>query len=62
MYIYNQLNRHFKKGITRVTGFSWGILLAKGDHLDRVHSDQKVHKVIRRGRLVLVIGDQESQS
>ncbi len=25
---------------------------AKGDHLDRVHSDEKVLKMIRRGRLV----------
>jgi hypothetical protein len=29
---------------------------AKGDHLDRVHSDQKVLEIIRYGRLVLLIG------
>jgi hypothetical protein len=28
---------------------------AKGDHLDRVHSDQMVLEVIRWGRLVLFI-------
>ncbi len=45
------------------TGRSRGIFLqAKGDHLDWVHSGQKVLKVIRRGRLVLVIGGQESQN
>jgi hypothetical protein len=35
---------------------------AKGDHLDRVHSDQMVLKIIRWGRPVLVIGGQESQT
>jgi hypothetical protein len=30
------------------------------DLLDRVHSDQEVLEVIRRGRLIFVIGDQES--
>jgi hypothetical protein len=34
----------------------------KADHLDQVHSDQKVLKVIRWGRLVLLIRNQESQS
>jgi hypothetical protein len=29
---------------------------------NQVHSDQKVLKIIRRGRLVLVIGGQESQT
>jgi hypothetical protein len=35
---------------------------AKGDLLDQVHSDQMVLKMIRQGRLVLVIGDKESQN
>jgi hypothetical protein len=35
---------------------------AKGDHLDRAHSDQMVLEMIRQGRLVLVIGGQESQN
>jgi hypothetical protein len=36
------------------TMHSRGILLqAKGDHLDRVHSDQMVLEMIRQGRLVL---------
>jgi hypothetical protein len=35
---------------------------AKGGHLDQVHSDQMVLEMIRRGRLVLVIGGQESQN
>ncbi len=46
--------------VTRVAGRLWvptvhsrGILLqAKGDHLDRVHSDQTVLKMIRQGKLV----------
>jgi hypothetical protein len=33
----------------------------KGDHLDSVQSDQNVLEMIRRGRLVLLIGGQESQ-
>jgi hypothetical protein len=38
------------------TGPSRDILhKANGDHLDRVHADQKVLEVIGRGRLVLVI-------
>ncbi len=37
-------------------------ILHKEDHLDRVHSDQKVLKIIRQGRLVFVIGSQESQT
>jgi hypothetical protein len=42
---------------------SRGILRkAKGDHLDRVFSGQKVLEMIRRGRLILVIGDQDSQA
>ncbi len=51
-------------GINRgPTGSSRGIFCqAKGDHLDQVHSDQKVLDVIRWGRLVLVIGGQESQT
>jgi hypothetical protein len=45
------------------TGSSRGILhQAKGDHLYQVHSYQKVLNVIRWGRLVLVIGGQESQN
>jgi hypothetical protein len=35
---------------------------AKGDHLDCIHSDQMVLEIISRGRLVLVIGGQESQN
>ncbi len=35
---------------------------AKGDHLDQVYSDQKVLKVIRWGKLDLLIGGQESQN
>ncbi len=35
---------------------------AKGDHLDGVHPDQIVLKMIRQGRLVFVIRGQESQS
>jgi hypothetical protein len=35
---------------------------AKRDHLDQVHSDQKFLKMIRRGRLVLFIGGQESRN
>jgi hypothetical protein len=35
---------------------------AKGDHLDRVQSYQKVLWVIRQGKLVLVIRGQESQN
>jgi hypothetical protein len=35
---------------------------AKGDHLDRVYSDQKVLAVIRQGRLVLVNRGKESQN
>jgi hypothetical protein len=39
------------------TGRSRDILhKANGDHLDRVHTDQKVLEVIGWGRLVLVIG------
>jgi hypothetical protein len=34
----------------------------KDGHLDQVPSDQKVLEMIRRGRLVLVIGGQESQN
>ncbi len=34
----------------------------RGDHLDRVHSDQKVLYFLRQGRLVLVIRGQESQA
>ncbi len=57
--------------LTRVAGINWGILLGapgtycitpKGDHLDRVHSDQKVLEMIKRGRLVLVFCGQESQT
>jgi hypothetical protein len=33
-----------------------------GDHLDRIHSDQNVLEVIRRGRLFLLIGGQGSQT
>jgi PHP family Zn ribbon phosphoesterase len=32
------------------------LLKAKRDQLDRVHSEQKVLKMIRQGRLVLLIG------
>jgi hypothetical protein len=40
-----------------LTGCSRDILhKANGDHLDRVHADQKVLGVIGWGRLVLVIG------
>jgi hypothetical protein len=54
----------------RVAGISWGTFWvlegilhkAREDHLDQVHSDQKILKVIRQGRLVLVIGGQESQN
>ncbi len=35
---------------------------AKRDHLGRVHTDQKVLEMIRQRRLVLFIGDQESQN
>jgi hypothetical protein len=35
---------------------------AKGDHLDQVHLNQKVLKVIWQGRLVLAIGGQESRN
>ncbi len=35
---------------------------AKGDHLDRVHSDQMVPEMIRWGRMVLVISGKESQN
>jgi hypothetical protein len=35
---------------------------AKGDYLDQVNPNQKVLKVIRQGRLVLVIGGQESRN
>jgi hypothetical protein len=35
---------------------------AKQDHLDQAHSDQMVLEMIRWGRLVLFIGDQESQN
>jgi hypothetical protein len=46
-----------------LTGHSKDILRkATGDHLDQVHSDQKVLEMIRRGRLVLVIRGQESQN
>jgi hypothetical protein len=31
-------------------------------HLDHVHPDQKVLEMIRRGRLVLFFGGQESQN
>jgi hypothetical protein len=34
---------------------------AKGDHLDRVHSDQMVLEMIRQAMLVLFIGGQKSQ-
>jgi hypothetical protein len=54
----------------RVARISWGhtgssrviFRKAKGHHLDRVHSDQKLLKIIRQGRLVLVIGGKESQN
>jgi hypothetical protein len=47
----------------RVARISWGptghsrdiLHKAKGDHIDRVHSDQKVLEMIRQGRLILVI-------
>ncbi len=56
--------------IRRVVGISWrptgcsmGILhKAKGNYLDWVHSDQKALKVIRQGRLVLVIEGQASHT
>jgi hypothetical protein len=38
------------------------IAQAKGDHLDRVHSDQVVLEMIRRGRLFFVIEGKESQN
>jgi hypothetical protein len=42
------------------TGFSRDILhKAKGYHLDRLHSGQKVLEVIRWGRLILLIGGQD---
>jgi hypothetical protein len=34
---------------------------AKEDHLDRIHSGQNVLKMIRHGRLVLMIGGKESK-
>ncbi len=65
----NQLNCLVNSGrIMRIARINWGILLgiilhkAKGYHLDRVHSDQKILEMIRWGRLVLVIGGQESQT
>jgi hypothetical protein len=71
MYIYNQLNYHFIEGnnesswdqLGNPPGSSKDILCkAKGDHLDQLLSNQKVLKVIRRGRLVLVFGCQDSQN
>ncbi len=38
------------------------LLKAKGDHLDKVHSDQKVLEMIRHRMLVLVIEGQGSQT
>ncbi len=38
------------------------IMQAKGGHLDRVNSDQKILEMIRAGRLVLFVGGQESQN
>jgi hypothetical protein len=57
-YIYNQLNCLFsQRKNARVTRINWGALLcklsrdilrkAKGDHLVRVHSDEKVLEMIR---------------
>jgi hypothetical protein len=63
-YTYNQLNCHFnQRKIIRVPGINWGpigcsrgiLCQAKGDYLDRVHSDQKVLEVIRWGRLVPIV-------
>jgi hypothetical protein len=63
MYINNQLNHHLKKKNNKSNrGLVGESYWPKGDHLDGVNSDQKVLKVIRRGRLVLVIRDQEPQS
>jgi hypothetical protein len=49
-----------KDSVMRVAGILWVPTMcskyilhqAKGDHLDRVHTDQMVLKMIRRGRLV----------
>ncbi len=35
---------------------------AKGDHLDRVNSDQMVLEINRQGRLVIVIRGQDAQT
>ncbi len=50
-----------QREITKVIGeSSWALkghtAQAKWDHLDLVHPDQKVLELIRRERLVLVIG------
>jgi hypothetical protein len=50
----------YKDSVMRVAGLLWVptmhsrdiLLQAKRDHLDRVHSDQMVLEMIRRGRLV----------
>jgi hypothetical protein len=50
----------YRDSVMRVAGILWVptmhsrdiLLQAKGDHLDRVHSDQMVLEMIRRGRLV----------
>jgi hypothetical protein len=74
-YIYNQLNHLFsqRKNVTvdaGVEGITLGILLntqgtyctkpSEGDHLDRVHSVQKVLKMIRRGGWSLLSESQTS--
>jgi hypothetical protein len=54
----------------RVDGISWGtywhsrdiLLKVKGDHRDQVHSDRKILTVIGWGRMILVVGGQESQT
>jgi hypothetical protein len=52
--------RDYKDSVMRVAGILWVptmpsrdiLLQAKGDHLGRVHSDQMVLEMIRRGRQV----------
>ncbi len=63
LFNWDEKSQSSRNSFGNPTGCSRDILhKAKGDYLDRVHTDQKVLEVIRRGRLVLVIRGQESQN
>jgi hypothetical protein len=56
MYIYIMYSTFWLREIAKIAGIDWGsptghswdiLHKAKGDHLDRVHSDKKVLEMIR---------------